>query len=109
MDNAMIHLARRPAWADMLRSYQIFLDGEPVGSIRQGMSCAFQVHPGHHELYLTIDWCSSRHLSIYLAPGEKTTLICQGRNALFALYNISFGAHDYIRLFQEPIKDVLLP
>lgn len=107
MESAIIHLKRRATWADMLRSYQIFLDGEQVGTIRQGMGLTFQVHPGHHELFLTIDWCSSRHLSICLAPGERTTLICQGRNALFTLYNITLGANNYIKLAQEPIKDLL--
>ena len=107
MENAIIQLERKRAWADLFRSYQIFLDAELVGTIRQGKSCSFEVHPGHHELFLTIDWCSSQRLSMDLAPGEKVKVVCQGKNALFALYNVTFGADRYINLFQEPFQDLL--
>jgi hypothetical protein len=107
MESAMIQIERKRSWADMFRSYQIFLDGKLVGTIHQGKSSSFEVHPGHHEIFLTIDWCSSQHLSMGLAPGEKVKVICQGRNPLFGLYNITFGANNYIKLFREPFQDLL--
>jgi len=102
MKGATIQIKRRAAWGDLLRSYQIVLDGACVGTIRQGKSHTFEVHPGHHELFLTIDWCSSQCLLIDVEPGEEVHLVCQGRNALFALYNITSRANDYIQLFREP-------
>lgn len=104
MESAIIHIERKPAWADCLRAYQIVLDGEPVGTIRQGMSSSFEVQPGRHEIFLTIDWCSSRHVSVDLAPDARVHLICRGGNVLFALYNITFEANDYIKLSQEPFN-----
>ena len=102
MDTTLIQIERKPAWTDLLRSYQIVLDGERVGTIRQGMGHAFEVSAGHHEIILTIDWCSSQRLSLYLEPGEKVKLVCQGRNPFLAFYYTTIGARNYIRLFREP-------
>jgi hypothetical protein len=46
MENALIQLERKPAWADALRSYHIFLDGELVGTIRQGKVILLRFHQG---------------------------------------------------------------
>lgn len=102
MEHAIIHLERKRAYTDLLRSYKVIIDDELVGTIRHGKSCSFQVHPGHHDIFLMIDWCSSQHLTIDIDPGEEIKLICQGENALFALYNVTYGANNYIKLYREP-------
>jgi hypothetical protein len=110
VDSAIIHIERKAAWGDLLRSYKIFLDEKSVGTIRQGMHSSFEVSAGRHEIFLTIDWCSSQRMSIDLAPGEKVKLICQARNAWLwvAFYNITFRANNYIKLSQEPFKDLIM-
>ena len=107
MESAIIFITRKPALADSLRSYKIFLNEKLVGTIRQGMSSSFEVYPGHHDIFLTIDWCASRRVSIDLEPGDEVNLFCQPSNPWFAFYNITFGANNYIKLFQEPFKDPL--
>jgi hypothetical protein len=107
MENAIIHIERRAAWADLLRSYKIVLDEKVAGTIRSKRHCSFEVRPGRHEIFLTISWCSSRHLLLDLAPGEEVNLVCQGRTSTSTLYNVTVGADDYIILFQEPFIDPL--
>ena len=109
MDSAIIYLERKPAWGDILRSYKIFLDEKFVGTICHQKSCSFEVQSGLHEIFLTIDWCSSRHISIDLAPNEEVKLVCQARIPWRALYNITYGANDYIQLTQEPFNNLLKP
>ena len=104
METAIIHIERTSAWADFLRAYKVVLDGEPVGTIRQGKSRSFEVKPGHHEIFLTVDWCSSQPIFVNLAPSARVHLICQGREVFSALSNTLFGANDYIKLYQEPFK-----
>jgi hypothetical protein len=108
MESATIHIERKPAWGDLLRSYTIFLDARPIGGIRPGLSRSFEVHPGRHEVFLNIDWCSSQHLTIDLAPGEEVKLICQGRNVVFGVCYMIVRANDYIKLSQEPFKDLIM-
>ncbi|HEU5381738.1 MAG TPA: hypothetical protein VFV38_40475 [Ktedonobacteraceae bacterium] len=101
MQTAIIHIVRKPALSDLLRSYKIFIDGKQVGSIRHGKHCSFDVAPGHHEVFLTIDWASSQRLSLTLAPGKQINLVCQAKNPLLAVYNVTAGSKDYIKLYQE--------
>lgn len=51
MQTAIIHIVRKPALSDLLRSYKIFIDGKQVGSIRHGKYCSFEVSPGCHEVF----------------------------------------------------------
>jgi hypothetical protein len=108
MEGAIIHIERKPAWGDFFRVYTVFLDEKPIGGIRQGLSRSFEVHPGRHEVFLNIDWCSSRRMSIDLAPGEEVKLICQGRDIWDGLRYMTFGANNYIKLFQEPFEDLIM-
>ncbi len=100
MKTAIINISRKPAFSDLWRSYKIFIDGKQVGSIRHGKQCSFEVSPGHHEVFLTIDWASSQRLSLTLAAGEQINLVCQAKNPLFAAYNATIGSEDYIKLYQ---------
>jgi hypothetical protein len=72
MERATIHLTRTPAFSDRSRAYQIYLDGALVGQIHHRERCSFEVHPGRHELFLTIDWCSSPPSGLRL-PQARTS------------------------------------
>jgi len=101
MEHAIIHLWRKPPYTDLLRAYKIIIDGKRVGTIRPGKRHLFEIEPGHHDIFLRVDWGSSRHLSIDLAPGEEVKLICQGGNPFAWLYNVTAGARNYIKLYYE--------
>jgi hypothetical protein len=97
MDGARIILRRR-GWpiSDLLRTYKVVLDDRVVGWIKRRKTLTFDVAPGHHELHLEIDWCSSRDLLLDLAACEEVRLICGGRGP--SLYGITRGRSDYIAL-----------
>lgn len=100
MGSAIVRLVRKKASRDILRSYKVFIDGRLVGTIRQGSTCEFEIQPGRHDVFLTIDWCSSPHLPLDIVPDEEVKLICQGRN-LFRLLDIYLYPQEYITLYRE--------
>jgi hypothetical protein len=100
VDTARIVLRRR-GWpiSDLFRTYKVILDGRVVGWIKRRKTLTFEVAPGHHELHLEIDWCSSRNLELDLAAGQEVRLLCGGRGP--SLYGITGGRRDYIALDVE--------
>jgi hypothetical protein len=84
---------------DHLRSYKIVLDGEVVGRLRPGESCAFDVAPGSHEFFLKIDWGRSEKISVNLTAGQTARFCCAPRgNAFTSLYWATFGSRRSIAL-----------
>lgn len=90
--------------ADYFRSYKVVIDQAVAGEVRRGESRAFQVPPGAHQLYLTLDWCRSEKLDVALAAGETARFVCSPRaKGITSFYWITFGRHRYISL--APIND----
>jgi hypothetical protein len=64
-------------YADSLRSYQVRIDGVPVGKIAQGETKDFPVSPGEHRLRLTLDrFWTSREAALQLREGERADFTC---------------------------------
>ncbi len=106
MDNATLTIERLPAWADKLRSYQVFIDKELYGTVGESKSTSFEVPAGHHEVFLKIDWCSSQRAYVDLDPGQRVTLACQGNSTITAIFKTIFDSGDYIQFVptdQEPL------
>lgn len=102
MESATIYLKRQQASVDVLRAYNVFIDGKKMGTIHQMESRSFEVQPGHHEVFLTIDWCSSTSLSVDVVALDEVKLFCKANaNLLTVFYFITVGSQHYISLFQE--------
>jgi hypothetical protein len=99
-ETASIEIERTAdAFVDGLRAYKVVVDGEDFGRIRAGDFCVFEVSPGPHELFLTIDWARSESMNFQLAPGETARFHCRPRaNVLTDLYWASFGRRRYVKL-----------
>lgn len=78
MENAIIHLWRKPGSLPLMLSYQVFLNERKIGAIRPGKRCSFEVRPGVHTLYVSFDWCQSSYLIVRLQAGEEAEFICEG-------------------------------
>ena len=80
---------REPRYSDKIRSYNVVVDGQVVGKIKERETFEFALPAGLHEIWLTIDWASSNRISCN-GDGE-VNLICQSNVkplfALFALFN----------------------
>lgn len=100
-------VVRRPkAWQDKLRAYKIVIDGEGVGTIREGEEKRFAVSPGNHILRLTIDWKGSREFEVSAAEDMpvlfEASPIKQPMPSVGAIIRMLFSREPYIRL--EPIS-----
>jgi hypothetical protein len=94
---------QRPTqYADWFRSYQLFVDGHPVGKIGAGSNFEIKVPAGRHEIVAKIDWCKSNflHLEVqdgaiwHLEVGSNVT----GWRLLLALLYITIMTTEYLYL-----------
>lgn len=104
----MLIIAREQTYADSLRAYSIWFDGNNIGGIRSGEIKQFDISPGFHKLVLKIDWAKSQEISFIAADGQDVYFQCSssvnGTNlfirGLQALYYASLGIGKYITLLQ---------
>lgn len=89
---------KRFGWppGDLFRLYKVVIDGSVVGWIRRRQTKSFAVAPGHHQIHLEIDWCTSRDVDLNLLPGEEAKLTC--RAGWPSAYAITRGRNNYIAL-----------
>ena len=75
--DATIVISRMPGGRrDFFRSYAIIVDGNPVGKIKRGWRIELPVSQGQHELFLQIDWCTSRSITFDVQPGAVIEFFC---------------------------------
>jgi hypothetical protein len=73
---AVISLRRSPQLTAALTRFDVFLDGKKVGRIANNERQQYEVSPGDHTLYVSIDDFASKRLTISLRPGENIHLTC---------------------------------
>lgn len=93
-----IRLRRPKRWADKLRAYRVFVDGDKVGTIRQGEDRFFPLKPGTHEVVLWIDWCRSNRLVVDIAEREEVQMECGGHSPFAVFYYATLGRASYLTL-----------
>jgi hypothetical protein len=99
----MIELQRASAYTDRVRAYHLLVDGEDVGTIKNGETKTFPIAPGAHEVMLKIDWAYSPPVRIEVAPGATVRLSCRPKaNPLTGLYYTLFARKKYLKL--EPVS-----
>ena len=75
---ATINLTRTSAYPDMLNDYELFLDGEKVGTIANGETKNIKTTSGQHTILAKVHWCSSPEFSFVLSETDKTKLTVGG-------------------------------
>jgi hypothetical protein len=100
MSSIVIH--RRAGWRDKLSVYQVFLDGEQVGLVKNGAEVTIQTTPGTHSIQLRIEWCSSPELHVNAAAGTTEIVAC-GANSklLLGFFYVSIWRGKYIWIKQR--------
>lgn len=86
---------------DLLRRYDVRIDGIRIDGIRQGRTMRFEVPAGLHRLDLRIDWAGSRTLDVLVEPGGTASFAC-APNSNWGRTNPSVGRLPYIDLWPEP-------
>jgi deferrochelatase/peroxidase EfeB len=85
-------------WVDRYRSYEVIVNGAKRADIWRGESTTISVEPGEAEIFLRIAWCRSRTAQVEVSSGDERRLACRPRSILTALYGITFGRDNYIRV-----------
>lgn len=74
----------RSNWQDLLRDYEIVLDGRRVSTVSNGAEASLAVAPGRHSVQMKIDWCTSPAFEVNVEAGATVLLEC-GPNISFWL------------------------
>ncbi len=103
-DAATVRVSRVSSYADRLRAYEVFIDGQPVGPLRAGEDLEVKVQPGPHHMIVKIDWCSSKPIQFTLTSGDTGQFECasnlEGWRAGLALFYVLFRRDHYLTLKQ---------
>jgi hypothetical protein len=96
---AKIVVLRRTGKVDRFRSYRVLVDGERVGSLRQGEQKEFDVAPGRHKVEVIVDWGRSPAISVDLKPTDSVRLECTSQASISsAVFRIFFRRRQYLSL-----------
>ena len=72
-----VKISRISEFASKFRKYKIIVDGDNMGTIKDGKTVEIPVQPGEHELYLKIDWCRSNKITFNIADEEQVQFRCR--------------------------------
>jgi hypothetical protein len=99
-DTATIVLRReRRGYRDMLRSYEVMVDGKMAAKIRRGQTVTLPMPEGPHEIFLRIDWCRSPNVEVDALPGQVIEMSCEpAGGATEGLSTVVQAPESYIRL-----------
>ncbi len=98
-NSCTIRFVRAQAYADMLRSYQIIIDGKNVGLLARNGTLEVKAPAGSHTLEASLDWGRSEPLTINAAPNQKIEIeVSNHWGALLSLWAITFGKNSYLKL-----------
>jgi hypothetical protein len=89
---------KRGGGRDLLRSYAIMIDGNPVGKIKRGQRVELPVPHGAHELFLKLDWGTSRSIAFDAQPGAVIEFCCEPGGTAVMLQDVLGNTGQYITL-----------
>ncbi len=103
----MIRIRRRlRKHIDVLRSYEVILDGNVIGQIHDGEVFEYAPSPGSHALRLKIDWCGSNQLDFAAKDNETVDFECgglRGYKRWLVFWILIFQRNRYLWLEQQGI------
>lgn len=97
-----IRINRTVSYADRLRAYRVFVDGQFAGKIGAGKSLDLAVSPGEHTIVVKIDWCRSPRIQCKFNKGQTIKVECgsnlPGLRVFLNAFYILFRPHRYLTL-----------
>jgi hypothetical protein len=97
--NTAITITRDPGgWVDRLRAYRIFVNGEERAEILAGERREIDVDPGPVEVFLKLDFGTSRTIRLDLSAGGRASLHCAPRSVWTVMYGVTLGRNRWMRL-----------
>jgi hypothetical protein len=99
---ASLKIVRDSGYVDLVRFYEIVLDGKRVGKIWPGDTTELSVSPGQHSLLLRIDWCGSETIPFTVEEGSSILFEVKnnfrGVRLLLGFWYLTFAHNSYLRL-----------
>jgi hypothetical protein len=98
------------SYPDPFRAYQVVIDGAVVGKVTRGETANIPVEPGHHEVWMRIDWCRSRAVAVDVTPSQTLRLECEpnARVLLLPMY-LTVWRGRYVALRRAETRDMANP
>jgi hypothetical protein len=103
-----LRIIRHSGYADLLRSYEIIVNGTRVGRLPRESVLELEVPCGPVTIEARLDWGRSRPLRIEAAPGKTIEVeVSNTWGALLALWGATFGFRSYLTVKQlnSPTSD----
>ena len=101
MNLAYICIKRPSKLMYALRKITVFSDDMKAGNVENGGEARFEVKPGRHSIYLSIDFYKSKPCIVDLQPGESASLTCGAREGMSGLLSAFTSLTDYLYIMPE--------
>ena len=88
---AELVLERIHYYRDTIRSYQVIIEGQRVGQIRDDKTESFVLRPGSYTLRLQLLWLFSPRVVVELPAGEQTRMICGPNGGILQAWRLFFA------------------
>ena len=92
-DQARITIDRITHYRDTVRAYQVKIDGQVVGRIKDGKQETFEVSPGTHQVRVRLMWLQSPSVEVRLEEGAGVTLRTGPNGGILQAWRIYFAPH----------------
>lgn len=95
----LVKIHRGNQFADVVRAYKIYIDGEEKSEIRRDSTEEFFIPEGTHRISLKIDWCGSPEIVFNVRTEEIVEFDCGNNTKLFlAFYYVLLAPNEYLWL-----------
>lgn len=100
---AELVLERIHHYRDTIRSYQVLIENQRVGHIRDDQTEHFVLRPGSYTLRLQLLWIFSPRVVVELPAGTETRLICGPNGGILQAWRLFFAPTTaiFLRFAQE--------
>ncbi len=95
-------LSRFHHYRDTIRSYQVLIDGQVVGRIKEEKTETFTLRPGSYEVRLRLLWIFSPRVQVELPPGGEVHMICGPNGGILKAWRLFFAPTTAIVLRHDP-------
>jgi hypothetical protein len=74
--SSVLRIKRDRGYVDIARTYEVLVNEEPVGTIRNGGELECAIPNGRSSVRIRLDWCGSNTIEIEAAEGGVVELEC---------------------------------
>ena len=98
--SARLTIDRVHHYRDTVRAYQVRVDGDQIGRVRDDKSETFEIQPGIHEVRVRLMWLQSPAVELRVEAGDEVRLRTGPNGGIMQAWRIYVAPHT--ALFLEP-------